>query len=191
LRTTSDLSKQGEESTNNNQVEVGRNESESSFSQGKIKLKGRTQNNTVPVSPPVPIKHQETLFSYIDRETKTVQTKLAKVQKEKIVLLEKKNQVQEKIAEQTLKIEKLKTEKLEVKEESRKEDIDSLLLFATQMLEESEDLNDKANQELEKNNKLVQENEALLNKYQETYSKSKEHPEQSEQLLKELQGDKK
>ena len=71
------------------------------------------------------------------------------VQKEKIQILEKKNQIQEKIVEQTSNIEKLKKEKIEVKEESQKGEIDSLLLEAMQLLEESETLNKKAGEELE------------------------------------------
>lgn len=191
LKTTSDLSEQGLENITNNQTDVGRDDTESAFSQGKIKLKKRGQNNTVPVSPPVPVEQQKTLFEYIDRETKVVQIKIMDVQKKKIQLLEKKNQMQEKIVEQTVNIQKLKEEKYEVKDETRKEEIDSLLIMATQMLQESETLNQEANKELEVKDKLVKDQEDLLNKYQETYNKSKDNPELSEELLKELQGDKK
>jgi hypothetical protein len=63
--------------------------------------------------------------------------------------------------------------------------------MATQVLQESETLNQEANKELEVKDKLVKDQEGLLNKYQETYNKSKDNPELSEELLKELQGDKK
>jgi hypothetical protein len=176
----------------NNQTEIGRDNSESAFSDGKIKLKrGDLRNRDIPVSPPAPVESQKTLFEYVDRETKVVQTKIMDVQKEKIHILEKKNQIQEKIVEQTVNIEKLKTEKIEVKEESRKEEIDSLLLEAMQLLEESNTLNEKAGEELKTKDKLIGEQEVLLNKLQSTYEKGKENPEKSEGLLKELQGDKK
>ena len=191
LKTTSDLSERGSENITNNQTEAGRDDSESAFSQGKIKLKKGKQNNIVPVSPPVPVEHQKTLFEYIDRETKVVQTKIMEVQKEKIQILEKKNQIQQKMVEQTVNIEKLKTEKIEVKEESRKEEIDSLLLEAMQLLEESETLNKKAGEELETSNKLITDQEGILNNLQTSYQIGKENPERSEELLKELQGNKK
>jgi len=191
LKTTSGLSEQGLENITNNQTDAGRDDTESAFSQGKIKLKKGRQNNTVPVSQPVPVEQQKNLFEYIDRETKVVQTKIMDVQKKKIQLLEKKNQIQEKIVEQTVNIQKLKEEKYEAKDETRKEEIDSLLIMATQMLQESETLDQEANKELEVKDKLVKDQEGLLNKYQETYNKSKDNPELSEELLKELQGDKK
>ena len=191
LKTTSDLSERGSENITNNQTEAGRDDSESAFSQGKIKLKKGKQNIIVSVSPPVPVEHQKTLFEYIDRETKVVQTKIVEVQKEKIKLLEKKNQIQQKMVEQTVYIEKLKTEKIEVKEESHKEEIDSLFLEAMQLLEESETLNKKAGEELETSNKLITDQEEILNNLQASYQMGKENPERSEELLKELQGNKK
>jgi hypothetical protein len=188
LNTTSGLSEQGAYNIKNDESEKGRDNSESSFTQHKIKLRER-ELKTTQVSLPKFVEHQKTLFEFIDRETKIVQTKIMNVQKEKIQILEKKNQLQEKITLQTLNIEKLKTEKNDVQKENR-EEIDSLLLLANQILGESEELNKKADQELEEKNNLVDENEALLNKYQDAYNKSKEFPDQSEQLLKELQGGK-
>lgn len=192
LKTTSDLSEQGSENITNSQTEAGREDSESAFTNGKTKLKRRDlRNSIVPVSPPTPIEHQKTLFEFIDRETKVVQTKIMEVQKEKIQILEKKNQIQEKIVEQTTNIEKLKKEKIEVKEESQKGEIDSLLLEAMQLLEESETLNKKAGEELKTSNMLITEQEGLLNKLQTSYEQGKENPQKSEELLKELQGNKK
>jgi len=203
LRTTSDLSEEGLQSiknnqnevgreNSNNQNEVGRENSESAFSDGKIKPNRRElRNNNITVSPPAPVESQKNLFEYIDRETKVVQTKIVEVQKEKIQILEKKNQIQQKIGEQTINIKKLEIEKVEVKEEARKEEIDSLLLEAMQLLEESENLNRKAGEELETSNKLISEQEGLLNNLQSSYEKGKENPEKSEALLRELQGGKK
>jgi hypothetical protein len=190
LKTSSELSEQGAVNISNNQMEAGRDISESAFSDGKIILKRRQETNTVQVSPPKPVDSQKSLFEYIEHETRTVQNKIMNVQKEKIKLLEKKNDIQKTINEQTIKIAQLKTELLEAKDETQKEEIDSLLLMATELLQESEDLNIKADQELQEKNKLEQDNEALLNNYQDIYNKSKENPEQSEQLLKELRGDK-
>jgi len=192
LRTTSDLSEEGLQSIKNNQNEVGRENSESAFSDGKIKPNRRElRNNNITVSPPAPVESQKNLFEYIDRETKVVQTKIVEVQKEKIQILEKKNQIQQKIGEQTINIKKLEIEKVEVKEEARKEEIDSLLLESMQLLEESENLNRKAGEELETSNKLISEQEGLLNNLQSSYEKGKENPEKSEALLRELQGGKK
>lgn len=186
LKTTEEVS---DKAANNINVEdeAGRRESESSFTDSKMKIKHR-EPPTIPVSPPAPVNHQKNLFEYIDREKIIVQTRIMEVQKDKIGILEKKNNLQQKITEQTLNIEKLNAEKTEVNDENRKEEIDSLLLLAEQMLEESEDLNKKADQELQDKNKLAEENEALLNKFENAYNKSKEFPEQSEQLLNELRG---
>lgn len=192
LKTSSNLSLKGQQNINNNQTDEGRKESESAFTDGKIATDtGELHLNPIPVPPPTPIDPQKNLFNYIDQETKTVQSKIIKVQKEKTELLEKKMIIQEKINEQKLNISNLKLEKMEAKEETKVEEIDSLLLAALQMLEESEQLNEKAAEELKEKDKLVQENEALLNRFQETNIRSKEHPEESEQLLKELRGDKK
>jgi hypothetical protein len=119
LKTTSGLSEQGLENITNNQTDAGRDDTESAFSQGKIKLKKGRQNNTVPVSQPVPVEQQKNLFEYIDRETKVVQTKIMDVQKKKIQLLEKKNQIQEKIVEQTVNIQKLIEEKYDTERRNR------------------------------------------------------------------------
>jgi len=190
LKTSSELSQQGTVNINNSQTEKGRDDSELAFSDGKIKLKGRPQKNNIQVSQPKPIEDQKVLFDYIDRETKVVQNKIMQVQKEKIKLLEKKNDIQKTLSERTLKIEKLKTEKINSEVKTQIEEIDSLLMIANQLLQESEDLNIKVDQELEEKNKLEQDSEALLNSYQNVYNKSKENPDQSEQLLKELKGEK-
>lgn len=187
LKTSSELSAMGNQNTNINQLDAGRTDSESAFTEGKIKLKGRNEQKIIPVSPPKPVDSQKSLFEYIDRETRTVQNKIMNVQREKIKILEKKNDIQKTINEQTIKIAKLETERLEVKDETKKVEIDSLLLMANQLLQESEDLNYKAEVELQEKNKLEQDNEALLNNYRDIYNKSKEHPEQSEKLLKNLE----
>lgn len=190
LKTSSELSEQGIQNSNNNQLEVGRNNSQSAFTEGKIILKKRDEQPVVPVSPPKPVDNQKSLFEYIEKETKTVQNKIINVQKEKIILLDKKNENHKTIYEQTIKIAQLKTERLEVKDETKIDEIDSLLLMASLLLQESEDLNKEADEELKEKNKIELDNQALLNKYQDVYNKSKENPEQSEQLLKELRGDK-
>lgn len=191
LKTSSELSEQGTQNTNNNQLDAGRNDTQSAFTEGKIILKKRDEQPIVPVSPPKPIDNQKSLFKYIEKETKTVQNKIINVQKEKIILLDKKNENHKTIYEQTIKIAQLKTERLEIKDETKIDEIDSLLLMASLLLQESEDLNKEADEELKEKNKIELDNQALLNKYQDVYNKSKENPEQSEQLLKELQGDKK
>lgn len=192
LLKTSELSQQGVEDIKNNQTEVGRDNSESSFTNARVKLRrGELRNSDIPVSPPAPVEVQKTLFEYVDKETKVVQSKMVEVQKEKIQILEKKAKIQETILEQKITIEKLKTEKIEVKEEPKKEEIDSLLLEAMQLLEDSETLNDKAEEEIKSKDKLIGEQEVLLNKLQTSYEKGKENPQKSEELLKELQGDKK
>lgn len=190
LKTSSELSVQGTQNTNNNKLESGRNDTQSAFTEGKLKLKTRNEENIIQVSPPKPIDSQKSLFEYIERETKTVQKNIINVQKEKIDLLEKKNEIQKTINEQTIKIVQLKTEKLETQDITRKEEIDSLLLMATLLLQESEDLNITAEEQLKEKNKLELDNKALLNRYEDVYKRSKENPEQSEQLLKELRGDK-
>jgi len=193
LQTTSDLSLQASQNSGNNQNDSARVTSESAFTNAQIKTSGNNLSDiNVPEPPePTPVISQQRLFDFIERETKYVQTKILEVQKQKIEILEKKNQIHEKIIEQTGKIEKLKVEKNEVEDESRKEEIDSLLIQAMEMLEESEVLNKKASEELEVKDKLVKEQEGILNKYQEKYNNAEEHPELSEELLKELQGDKK
>jgi hypothetical protein len=190
LKTSSELSEQGEVNISNNQSESGRDVSESAFSDGKIILKKRQEPNTIQVSPPKPVEDQSTLFEYIDRETKVVQNKIIQVQKQKIKLLEKKNDIQKTITDQTLKIEKLKTEKINLEDESKTEEIDSLLIIANQLKLESEELDLKADRDLEEINRMEQDSEALLKKYGDALNKAKEHPEESEQLLKELKGDK-
>lgn len=190
LKTSSDLSEQGNQNISNNNLESGRDKTQSAFTEGKLKLKSRNEQTDIPVSPPKPIDHQKSLFEYIDRETKIVQNKIINVQKEKIKILDKKNEIHKTIFEQTIKINQLETERLEVKDETKKVEIDSMLLMANQLLQESEDLNYKAEMELQEKNKLEQDNEALLNNYRDIYNKSKEHPEQSEKLLKELRGEK-
>lgn len=191
LKIASGLSVKGEQNVNNNQTEAGRDDSESAFTEGKIE----PNNSSLPdynivVPPPTVIGHQETLTEYIDREKKAVQKKITDVQKEKTEIQEKKNHIQEKITGQQVSIKRLTVEKMMVKEETKKVEIDSLLMLAERLLEESIEQNEKADQELVEKNDLLQESEALLNKYEDTYNKSKEHPEESEQLLKELRGDK-
>jgi len=191
LKTTSDLSVKGEQNLNNNQIEEGRDNSESAFADGKIDPNNNSlPDNNITISPPAIIEHQQTLYEYIDEQKEVVRTKITNVQKEKAEIQEKKNQHQEKIKMQTIGIKRLTTEKFMAKEESQKEEIDSLLMLAEQLLEESIEQNEQADRELVEKNKVLQESEALLNKYEDTYNKSKEHPEESDQLLKELRGDK-
>jgi hypothetical protein len=190
LKTTSELSEQG---LKNNDIEGGRVNTESAFTDGKIKLRRSNieEGNIPPVPPPTIIENQKKLFEYVDRETKVVQTKILEVQKEKIEILEKKNKLQEKILDQKFTIVKLKTDKIETQEESKKQEIDSLLLEAMQLLDESEQLNENAGKELENKDKLLGEQEALLNKLQTSYDQGKDKPEKSEELLNELQEGKK
>jgi hypothetical protein len=191
LKTVSNLSLKGEQNVNNNQTEAGRDDSESAFSEGKIDPNNSSlPDNNIVVPPPAFIEQQKTLFEYLDQQKKVVQTKITDVNKEKTKIDEKKKQLQEKITGQTISIKRLTVEKTKVEEETKKVEIDSLLLLAEQMLDESIEQNKKADKDLEKVNNQLQENEALLNRYDETYNKSKEHPEESEQLLKELSGDK-
>jgi hypothetical protein len=191
LKTASMLSLKGEQNVNNNRTEEGRDDSESAFTEGRIDPNNSgLPDYNITVSPPVFIEHQQTLYEYIDEQKKVVQTKITKVQKEKAEIQEKKNQSQEKIKVQSIGIKRLTTEKFMAKEETQKEEIDSLLMLANQLLEESIEQNEKADRELEEKNKLLQEHDALLNKYDEAYNISKEHPEKSDQLLKELRGDK-
>ncbi len=112
-------------------------------------------------------------------------------QKQKIEVHEKKNKIQQDIIVQTEKIETLKVEKNQTEDESKKIEVDSLLLLAEQMLQESEDLNKRADEELISKNQVILEQESLLNKYQDSLNKSKDNPGLSEELLKELQGGKK
>lgn len=192
LKTTSELSEQGSQNIDN-QIEIGRVNSESAFTDGKIKLKKSNiiNDNIPPVSPPAIVVNQKKLFEYVDREMKVVQSKILEVQKEKIQILEKKNKIQEKFLEQKITVEKLKTEKIELKEDAKKEEIDSLLWEAMQLLEESEMLNENAGKELESKDKLLDEQEAFLNKLQTSYDHGKDKPEKFEQLLNELQSGKK
>ena len=190
LKTTSDLSIKGQQNVNNNINDESRKDSESAFSEGNLTHNNvNTSNEKIPVSPPAPIDHQKNLFDYINRETKKIQSKILDIKEEQIQILDKKMPISLKIYDLKLNIEDLKLKRMEAKEETKVEEIDSLLLAALQMLEESEQLNEKAAEELKEKDKLVQENEGLLNKFQDTYTRSKEHPEESEQLLKELRGD--